>query len=178
MYRQLLWLMSPAGRRARLSVLIFHRVLPQIDPLFPEEVDAQRFEQICGWLRSWFNVLPLDEAVLRLTDGALPERALAITFDDGYADNHNVALPILQRHGLVATFFIATGFLDGGRMWNDSVIESVRRTAQQEFDLRDLDGAALGTYARTYGGGQACSARRNHSQSQAPSAGVAPVSRR
>jgi hypothetical protein len=42
------------------------------------------------------------------------------------ADNHDVALPILQRHGLCATFFIATGFLNGGRMWNDTIIETVR----------------------------------------------------
>ncbi|MCK7493591.1 MAG: polysaccharide deacetylase family protein [Comamonadaceae bacterium] len=55
----------------------------------------------------------------RLGEGTLPARALAITFDDGYADNHDVALPILRRHGLNATFFVATGFLDGGIMWND-----------------------------------------------------------
>jgi peptidoglycan/xylan/chitin deacetylase (PgdA/CDA1 family) len=49
-----------------------------------------------------------------------------ITFDDGYADKHDVAMPILQRHGLCATFFIATGFLNGGCMWNDTIIETVR----------------------------------------------------
>jgi len=38
-------------------------------------------------------------------------------------------MPILQRHSLTATFFIATGFLDGGRMWNDTIIETVRRRA-------------------------------------------------
>jgi len=117
---------SPAGEGGRLSVLIFHRVLPQPDPLFPDEVDATRFNLICGWLKAWFNVLPLDQAVARLKSGTLPERAACITFDDGYADNYHVALPILQRHGLTATFFIATGFLDGGRMWNDTIIETVR----------------------------------------------------
>lgn len=125
--RPVLGLLSPAGRRARLSVLIFHRVLHEPDALLPGEMHAQRFDQLCGWLVDWFNVLPLDEAVRRLRDGCLPARAAAITFDDGYADNHDVALPILQRHGLSATFFIATGFLDGGRMWNDTVIEAVRR---------------------------------------------------
>ena len=43
----------------------------------------------------------------------LPEKSVAITFDDGYADNHDVAMPLLLRHGLSATFFIATGFVDG-----------------------------------------------------------------
>jgi peptidoglycan/xylan/chitin deacetylase (PgdA/CDA1 family) len=147
--------LSPGGPRARLSILIFHRVLPQPDPLFPGEVDAARFDQLCGWLRAWFNVLPLDQAVQRLTAGSLPPRAAAITFDDGYADNHDQALPILQRHGLPATFFIACGFLDGGRMFNDTLIEAVRGCRHAVLDLShlrvasaDLGRHALGTLAQ------------------------------
>ncbi len=129
---------SPGGRRARLSVLIFHRVLQSPDSLFPEEMDAARFDAICGWISDWFNVLPLDEAAVRLKAGTLPARAAAITFDDGYADNLHVALPILRRHGLVSTFFIATGFLDGGRMWNDTLIETVRGCRGAELDATPL----------------------------------------
>lgn len=131
------WL-SPAGSRARLSVLIFHRVLPEPDPLFPNGMYARRFDALCSWLTSWFNVLPLGAAVASLKDGKLPARAACITFDDGYADNHHVALPILQRHGLTATFFIATGFLDGGRMWNDSLIDAIRACTSLELDLSSL----------------------------------------
>ena len=130
--------LSPAGPGARLSITIFHRVHAERDPLFPGEVDQQRFDQICAWLAGWFNVLPLDEACRRLADGSLPPRAMAITFDDGYADNCTVALPILRRHGLPATFFIATSFLDGGRMWNDTVIETVRRSSLARLDLAGL----------------------------------------
>jgi peptidoglycan/xylan/chitin deacetylase (PgdA/CDA1 family) len=136
--RRLLGVMSPGASRGRLSILIFHRVLPKVDPLFPQEMHAQRFDALCACLASWFNVLPLDQAVRRLKAGSLPQRALAITFDDGYADNFEVATPILKRHGLCATFFIATGFLDGGRMWNDSVIESVRRTPLHTLALQQL----------------------------------------
>ena len=140
------WLMSlasPGGRQGRLSTLIFHRVLPVPDPLFPDEMDAGRFDELCGWLRQWFNVLPLHEACLRLRDQSLPARALAITFDDGYADNHDVAMPILQRHGLCATFFVATGFLDGGRMWNDTLIEAVRSTTAAVLHPTDSGIAGL-----------------------------------
>jgi peptidoglycan/xylan/chitin deacetylase (PgdA/CDA1 family) len=132
-------LLSPQSGRARLSTLIFHRVLPEPDPIFPGEVDARQFDQMLGWIKRWCNVLPLDEAAARLKAGTLPARAAAITFDDGYADNHDVALPILQRHGLPATFFIATGYLDGGRMWNDSVIEAVRNSTAGQVDLREFD---------------------------------------
>jgi len=133
-----LQLLSPAGPRARLSVLIFHRALAAPDPMFPSEMHAARFDELCGWLRRWFHVLPLQEGVERLARGELPERALAISFDDGYEDNHRVAMPILKRHGMCATFFIATGFLDGGRMWNDSVVGALRMTAQSQIDVTTL----------------------------------------
>lgn len=135
--KPLLSMASPSGRRARLSVLIFHRALAQPDPLFPAEVDAGRFDEICGWAAQHLQVLPLDDAVQRLKTGALPARAAAITFDDGYADNHDVALPILRRHGLHATFFVAAGFLDGSCMWNDRVIDAVR-AAPDRVSLGDL----------------------------------------
>jgi peptidoglycan/xylan/chitin deacetylase (PgdA/CDA1 family) len=144
MFKQIFDWTSPAGKKARLSILIFHRVLPAADPLFPNEMQASHFDDICGWLKTWFNVLPLDQAVNRLKSDTLPARAACITFDDGYADNFHVALPILQRHGLSATFFIATGFLDGGRMWNDTIVESIRACTQAELDLSSL---GLGAHA-------------------------------
>lgn len=85
-----------------------------------------------------FSVMPLVQAAEALERSCLPPRALAITFDDGYANNHDIAMPILQRHSLTATFFIATGFLDGGRMWNDTVIECLRRSARDNVDLETL----------------------------------------
>jgi peptidoglycan/xylan/chitin deacetylase (PgdA/CDA1 family) len=136
--RSMFSLMSPAGDSGRLTVLIFHRVLPRQDPLYPDELTSQAFDSICAWMASWFNVLALDEAVVMMQEGRLPSRAACITFDDGYADNHDVALPILQRHGLPATFFVATGFLDGGRMWNDTIIEAMRRCAKSDLDLSGL----------------------------------------
>lgn len=142
--RGLISALSPAGARARLSILIFHRVLRERDPLFPSEVTAAEFDAICSWLRDWFDVLPLGDAVARLRQDRLPARALAITFDDGYADNHDVALPILQRHGLSATFFVATRFLDGGRMWNDTLIEAVRGVTGPGLELAGTPAAAVG----------------------------------
>lgn len=136
--------LSPAGPQARLSILIFHRVLTQPDPLFPGEQDIRRFDEVLSWVSKWFQVLPLDEAVARLQAGTLPARAAAITFDDGYADNATNALPVLQHHGMAATFFVATAFLDGGRMWNDSVVEAVRTCRAEVLDLK---GEGLGAYA-------------------------------
>ncbi|MEO5740078.1 MAG: polysaccharide deacetylase family protein [Vicinamibacterales bacterium] len=130
--------LSPAGPRARLSVLLFHRVLASKDALLPSEPDAIEFERHMQWIKRWFNVLPLEESVRRMRAGTLPARALSITFDDGYADNLEVAQPILNRLGIPATIFIASGYLDGGRMWNDTIIESVRRCGLDVLDLAHL----------------------------------------
>lgn len=118
-----------------LSILIYHRVLARADPLLPAEPDGPMFERQLRLLKRFFTVLPLRVAIRRLQDGSLPARAACITFDDGYADNAEVALPLLQKHGLSACFFIATGYLDGGQMWNDRIIERVRYADGGELDL-------------------------------------------
>ncbi len=136
MFGPLAHALSPMGRGSRLSILIFHRVHSQPDPLFPGEPDIQRFNTIIGWINRWFNVIPLDTAVRQLPAANLPARAVCITFDDGYADNVVNALPVLQHHKVPATFFVSTAFLDGGRMWNDSVIEAFRHCRHRVFDGR------------------------------------------
>jgi peptidoglycan/xylan/chitin deacetylase (PgdA/CDA1 family) len=134
--------LSPGGNRGRLTILIYHRMLPAPDPIL-DEIDAATFEGHIALLAGEFNVLPLGEACGRLARGMLPPRAACITFDDGYADNEQIALPILKRFGVPATFFVSTGFSDGGVMFNDSVIETVRRASEGTHDLSSL---GLGVY--------------------------------
>jgi peptidoglycan/xylan/chitin deacetylase (PgdA/CDA1 family) len=126
------------GDRSRLSILLYHRVLARPDPLNDWDPTAAEFEGQVRALSRFFTPLPLGEAVERLRSGRLPPHAACVTFDDGYRDNVEVALPILRRHGVPATFFIATGYLNGGRMWNDTVIESTRTLALPEIDLESF----------------------------------------
>ncbi len=130
--------------RQALTILIFHRVLPAPDPLRPGEPSAAEFDRFMGFIADHFSVLPLREAVERLKQNRLPKRACCITFDDGYADNLTVALPILEKHRLPATVFIATGYLDGGRMFNDAVIDAIAKTGHERLDLA---GIGLGEHA-------------------------------
>jgi peptidoglycan/xylan/chitin deacetylase (PgdA/CDA1 family) len=113
-----------------LSVLIFHRVLASIDPFYWGDSTASEFEVTMMFLAQHFNVVPLREGLARLASHSLPPRAVALTFDDGYADNLLIAQPILTRLGLPATVFVATGYCAGDWMWNDRVIECVRRTTR------------------------------------------------
>ena len=102
------------GPGAALPVLMYHRVLPERDPLQAEIHVASAMDTQFRTLARYFKVLPLDEAIALLAEGRLPARAVSISFDDGYRDNHDIALPLLQRHGLTATFYVSSGFLNGG----------------------------------------------------------------
>lgn len=118
-----------------LSILMYQRVVARRDPLFPEIIEAHGFGRHLRLLRRWFRVLPLAEAVRRLQERSLPARAVCITFDGGYAEHVEVALPLLQRYGLPATFFVPTGYLDGGYSWSDAVVELVRSAPGPRLNL-------------------------------------------
>lgn len=132
-----------AHRKQRLSILIYHRVLPARDPMRPGEPTVDEFDAQMQLLRQYFHPLPLLDAVERLQAGTLPDGAVCVTFDDGYADNEIHARPVLGKYRIPATVFVSTGFLNGGRMWNDTVIEAIRGCKDSVLDLRELD---LGCY--------------------------------
>lgn len=138
--RMLLGVCLPGGASARLSILIYHRVLAETDPLQPDIPDAALFDHQMRLLARQFRPLPLLDAVRRLREGSLPARAVCVTFDDGYADNAAIALPLLQAAGVPATFFVATGYLEGGRMFNDTVFEVIRRLPAGRHTLDEVPG--------------------------------------
>jgi len=123
----------------------------------PSEPTADWFEQLLKMLVRNFEIISLAEAIERAREGGLSGPSLSLTFDDGYADNFEVALPLLEKYGVPATFFVASGFIDGGRMWNDSIIESFRRlddgtveldlAGQEAFALSDWDSRRLAAAA-------------------------------
>jgi peptidoglycan/xylan/chitin deacetylase (PgdA/CDA1 family) len=102
-----------------LLVLGWHNVEPTW--CFPAADGAGRrglWRQL-AFLARFANVVPLDEGLQALRAGRpLPPRAVAITFDDGYRDQLDVAVPMLERLRLPATFFLVPGLLDGDdRPW-------------------------------------------------------------
>jgi peptidoglycan/xylan/chitin deacetylase (PgdA/CDA1 family) len=130
-------------RRNRLdgscaAVLMYHRVLPR-ETIARDHVEPgmvvtpETFSRHLGWLKDGYSVLPLEEIVARQERGApLPARACAITFDDGWRDNLEHALPALERHGLPATIFVVTERVGSqGAFWPDEVC---RRMAPLPLD--------------------------------------------
>jgi len=131
-------LLTGGEGRGRLCILNYHRILEQPDPIRDGDIDVRTFDWQMALISSFFNVLPLGEAVKQLKDGTLPPRAICVTFDDGYADNEVYALPVLRKYGITATFFVASGYIDKGIMWNDTVTESIARAKSGVFDLNSV----------------------------------------
>lgn len=111
--------LSRRWRPAPVCVLTFHGMRaatgPQPDLL---DVDAHLpvtfFTEVCEHLAKHYRVVStLDVVKAQRGKTMLPERAVAITFDDGYASNYHLAFPVLKRLGLPATIFLTTGYLDG-----------------------------------------------------------------
>jgi peptidoglycan/xylan/chitin deacetylase (PgdA/CDA1 family) len=96
--------------RGRAMIVTFHRV-NEVNAGDGLTLSPDEFEDHCRFLSDHFDVVPLAEIVQRLESGGSLDGHVAITFDDGYRDNCEVAAPILARHGLPATFFVTTGFI-------------------------------------------------------------------
>ncbi len=121
------WLLRKTGTWDGLFVLNYHRVGAwQTEPWDQDLYSAteEAFDAQLAFFKREFEVVGADDLdFIREKRG----RYVQITFDDGYRDNHDHALPILRSHRLPATFFICTGFLDsGGVPWWDELAWLVR----------------------------------------------------
>lgn len=104
----------------RIPVLLYHSIDDTASRGFrrwavaPAQFDAH----MAHLAREGYQALTFSEMSDAVTAGVeLPERPVVITFDDGFADFSNVALPILQRHGHTATLYLSTGYLGGSAQW-------------------------------------------------------------
>ncbi len=105
------------------AILMLHRVraAPQVGfaPNGGLEITPDFLDSLLTRLKaSGYALVSLDEAVARIRSGAQGQPFVALTFDDGYRDTADVALPILEKHGAPCTVFVTTGFADRtARMW-------------------------------------------------------------
>lgn len=94
------------------AILMYHRVaVLDVDP-WELAVTPERFARQLDHLLHHRTPMPLDAFVARLDEGSLPRDAVAITFDDGYADNFHAALPLLAERNLSATLFLVSRCID------------------------------------------------------------------
>lgn len=109
-----------ARRPGGAAILGYHRIAgPGGDP-FRLDVAPAHFAEQLEVLIGRARPLPLGHLVAAVREGSAPPRAVALTFDDGYAECLYAARPLLERHGVPATVFVATGAL-GRPFWWDEV---------------------------------------------------------
>lgn len=102
------------------AILLYHRIAADGHDPFGLCVSPAHFAAQLDLLAADYQPVRLEELVARVRAGEATRREVAITFDDGYRDNLEVALPMLQRRGIPATFFIASGHVASGRaFWWD-----------------------------------------------------------
>lgn len=123
-----------------LTAITYHRAAhpDAVGDLEPGTVDVtpEALDRHLGYITRWFDVVGMDDVLAFRRGGSLPKNPILITFDDGYLDNHDVVLPLLQKHGARATFFIATSYIGERRLfWWDKIALFQKRSTKTSIEL-------------------------------------------
>jgi peptidoglycan/xylan/chitin deacetylase (PgdA/CDA1 family)/glycosyltransferase involved in cell wall biosynthesis len=138
----------------RLPVLLYHHVGPPRFATLPDlTVSPEKFERHVRWLarRGFVGIRPSDWLRWLRNGTGLPDKPILLTFDDGYADIADYALPVLRRYGFSAAVFIVTGQLGGTNAWDEARGDGTHRlmTAEQ-IRYWEAQGIEFGAHSRTH----------------------------
>ena len=101
-------------------------------------VQREDFRAQMMYLDRHFQVLPLHDALKKKSDGDIDRPTVVITFDDGYQNNHDLALPVLEEFRIPATIYLATGFLDtDSTIWTGQLQHAMAVTRRDRLTWRD-----------------------------------------
>ena len=136
------------------AVVTFHRVLDRSDCRFATALnkwtlDCEAFDCCLAELRAHYNVVSLDAIrAARSCGGRLPARPLLITFDDGYADAYDYALPIMRRHDLPGVLFVSSDVVGQRRqVWTEEFLWLYESGGVSRQTLRELHRLLFGRSA-------------------------------
>jgi peptidoglycan/xylan/chitin deacetylase (PgdA/CDA1 family) len=130
-----------AQGRGLTAVLCCHRVVASPDRrkaglTVDEGVTAATFEAQIRFMLRYFDPVSPSEAVL---SAPTVRPRFAVTLDDGYVDNHDVAAPLLLRLGVPAAFYVVSEYVGTSRrFWWDRLAALLRDTPRRSLSLRDL----------------------------------------
>src|SRR5579862_7403409 len=129
------WLARRRGKSA--AILMYHSVLEEpsrvTDSLGGIALSTRAFQSQMEMLARDFRPIDLEQAGRFVAEeGELPERAVVITFDDGYTDNYEIAMPILNRVGVPATFYVTVDCIERRTLPWPSRLRFAFRTTQKK----------------------------------------------
>lgn len=135
--------------RDTLTVVMYHRVLDPRDPRWatcdPDyTISDTLFGDTLRFFKRHYRPVSLEEvAAARRGEAPLPPRALLVTFDDGWADNADYALPVLRREGVPAVIFtVADAIGRDAAFWQEQLVAAWRAGRLREADVASLEAAA------------------------------------
>lgn len=94
-----------------IKVFLFHRISPLPDPIWPP-ITPLHFEKIVKYLKRNFEIVPLEETILGNYKPTKSKQLCAITFDDGYKDFVEYAMPIIKKNNILASMYVITDCVD------------------------------------------------------------------
>ncbi len=121
-----------SSARNRATILNFHRVFDGVNIGVGDFISRDEFVLKMEFIKKYFTVLSLPEALECYREKNIPSLAVIITIDDGYQDSYSVITPILESLGIQGAFFIATEGIDNGLLWNDKIRNAIHRTEKLE----------------------------------------------
>ena len=160
-----------APMRPGVTVFGYHRIRPDGGPT-PDVFDAavfgpaqSEFERQVIWLKNQFAILSESELLDAVRRPRIAENCVAITFDDGYRDNYELAYPVLRARLAPAVFFVCPGLIDRGELgWWDLIAYLIKKSDKTSISLLG-ETLALGSQkAATAGKLQEWMKRRPHSE--------------
>lgn len=147
-----LWRMKRAcaAGNAPIGVLVFHRVAD--DNANAWTTSTATFRQAIRWLRQHVDLISLEEAQRRIRRGRNERVSMCVTFDDGYADNVQHALPLLVAEQVPCTYFVSVGPVFSGLPFAHDLVDGNRLLPNTIDQLRDLGGTCveIGAHTRTH----------------------------
>lgn len=137
-----------------LPVLLYHHVGPHHPGVIPGlTVSPEKFERQVRWFarRGYQGIRPCDWLRWISEGKGLPDKPVLFTFDDGYADLVEYALPVLRRYGFGAVVFVVTGQFGGTNTW-DEVRGSgtLRLMSAEQICYWAENGIDFGAHSRTH----------------------------
>lgn len=124
-------------RQTGCVILMMHKINDLVDPL-PLTLSPEHFARMIEEIQRSNRIVPLEQATAASANGG--GLKFVMTFDDGYRDNYEQALPIMKRYRVPAMVYISVDHVEGRRsFWYETLISAISGTAEQRLDLSALD---------------------------------------